>query len=104
VKSDFSAEEFLLAFKNIVEVHNYHSATVRNGIAQILKREVYLDTYNRQIISLLGQGIKTKSLPQHLNLSISAIDKRKAQIKDYIEIEKGTDEDIIREAKRKGFI
>lgn len=67
-------------------------------------KEVYLDTTNRRIISLLAKGIKTKNLPIHLNLSISAIDKRKAQIKEIFNIEKGTDEDILREAKKNDFI
>jgi hypothetical protein len=35
---------------------------------------------------------------------MSAIDKRKAQIKDFFCVQKGTDEDIIREAKKHGFV
>ena len=71
---------------------------------ELLSKKAYLDNFNRQIITLLAQGIKTKSLPNHKNLSISSIEKRKVQIKDYLSIEKGTDEDIIREAKRLGLI
>lgn len=104
VKSDFSGEELLVACQEILRGNFYKSATVKKSIKDILKRDTYLDSYNRQIISLLGQGIKTKNLPDHLNLSISAIDKRKAQIKDFFEIEKGNDEDIIRAARKSGFI
>jgi DNA-binding NarL/FixJ family response regulator len=82
----------------------YHSETVKESIRDLLSKEEYLDFYNRQIIMLLSQGIKTKNIPEHLNLSQSTVEKRKVQIKDYFCIEKGTDEDIVREAKRMGFI
>jgi len=104
VKSDFSADELLSAFDTIMNGVTYHSITVRSNVKELLSKNIYLDDYNRQIISLLAQGIKTKSLPDHVNLSMSAIEKRKVQIRDYFCIEKGNDEDIIREAKKSGLI
>lgn len=104
VKSDFKPEELLHAFGQVLQGETYYSTTVKQTLKIMQAKEVYLDTCNRRIISLLAKGIKTKNLPLHLNLSISAIDKRKAQIKEIFDIEKGTDEDIIREAKKNGFI
>lgn len=104
VKSDFSADELLLAFDIIMQGNTYHSETVRTNIKELLSRDKYLDDYNRQILGLLAQGIKTKNLPNHMNLSMSAIEKRKVQIRDYFNIKNGNDEDIIREAKSLGFI
>jgi len=104
VKSDFSAEELLIAFEKILSGETYYSESVATSIKELLSRENYLDAINRHIIILLSQGIKTKSIPEHLNLSQSSVEKRKAQIKDYLCIEKGTDEDIVKEARRLGFI
>lgn len=104
VKSDFSADELLVAFDAVMNGHIYHSVTVKECTKELLSKKIYLDNFNRQIITLLSQGIKTKSLPNYMNLSMSSIEKRKVQIKDYFSIEKGTDEDIIREAKRLGLI
>jgi two-component system response regulator NreC len=104
VKSDFSAEELISAFDLIMKGEIYHSATVKQNVKELLSKRVYLDHFNRQIITLLAQGIKTKSIPSHLNLSISAIEKRKVQIRDYFNIRDGKDEDIIREAKKLGLI
>ncbi len=104
VKSDFSADELISAFDIIMKGEIYHSVTVKHHMKELLSKKGYLDNFNRQIITLLSQGIKTKSLPNHLNLSISSIEKRKVQIKDYLSIEKGTDEDIIKEAKKQGLI
>ena len=104
VKSDFDGEELLNAFDKVVNSQIYHSETVTKSIKELLSREEYLDSINREIITLLSQGIRTKSMPEFINLSHSAIEKRKVQIKDYFCIDKGSDEDIIREAKKLGFI
>lgn len=104
VKSDFTGDELLTAFDAVLNNQIYHSETVSASIQELLSREEYLDTYNRQIITLLAQGVKTKNLPERLNLSMSAVEKRKSQIKDYFSIEKGSDEDIVHAARKLGFI
>ncbi|MDI1254862.1 MAG: response regulator [Flavobacterium sp.] len=104
VKSDFTADELLNAFEILLKGEIYYSETVKESIKELLSTEDYLDSYNRQIITLLSQGVKTKNIPEILNLSQSAVEKRKAYIKDYFLIEKGTDEDIVREARKRGFI
>lgn len=104
VKSDFKPDELLLAFQKVLEGKTYYSVTAQQSLKTLQAKEVYLDNCNRRIISLIAKGIKTKNLPAHLGLSISAIDKRKAQIREIFDIAKGTDEDIIREARRSGFI
>ncbi|MBP9793215.1 MAG: response regulator transcription factor [Flavobacterium sp.] len=104
VKSDFSAEELLIAFEKIVNGENYRSATVIHNVKELLSNKVYLDDYNRKIISLLSQGIKTKSIPNHINISMSSVEKRKIQIRDYFGLKKASDEDIVREAKKAGLL
>ncbi|RYE57589.1 MAG: response regulator transcription factor [Sphingobacteriales bacterium] len=104
VKSDITPNDLLQAIKTILNGNIFYSETVKQSIKHVNLRKGFLDNYNRQIISLLAKGIKTKNLPQHLPLSISAIDKRKVQIKDCFLIKGGNDEDIIREATKLGLI
>lgn len=104
VKSDFTSEEFLEVFETILSGEKYFSKTVLKHNKEVLENRKVLDFYNIQIITLLSQGIKTKNLHEHLHLSVSAIDKRKAAIKLFFGIEKGTDEDIIREARKQELI
>jgi two-component system, NarL family, response regulator NreC len=104
VKSDYNSDEFLRAIQELLNGNNYYSHTAKQSIKEINLEDNYLDSYNRRIISLLAKGIKTKNLPLHLNISLSAIDKRKAHIREVFDIQKGTDEDIIREAKNRGLI
>jgi len=104
IKSDFNAMEMLNAFNAVLNGETYYTTTAKQSLKSIYTENNYLDAYNRRIISLLAKGIATKNLPSHLNITISAIDKRKAYIKDFFNIDKGNDEDIIREARKRGFI
>lgn len=104
IKNDISAQEFLVAFSTIMNGTTYYSKTVLDLKLESANKTNYLDNYNRQIITLLSQGIKTKNLGEHLFLSNSSIEKRKVVIKAFLGIEKGNDEDILREARNKGLI
>jgi len=104
IKSDFTPNEFLDAFKEVISGNEYYSQTVREAIKKIAAYYAVLDSIDMQIIMLLADGIKSKSLTSQLSLGKSAIDKRKQKIKDFFKIEKGNDEDIIREAKKQNII
>ena len=104
IKSDFTSEELLVAFDVIVSGEPYYSSTIIKYKKQLVPANKIFDAYNRQIIQLLSQGVKTKNIQEILHLSKSAVDKRKANIKDMLGIDKGNDEDLIREARKQGLI
>lgn len=104
VKSDFTSEDLLVAFDVLMNGENYYTSTVLNYKNQLVPGNKIFDSYNRQIIQLLSQGVKTKNIQEILHLSKSAIDKRKSAIKDMLDIDKGSDEDILREARKRGLI
>jgi DNA-binding NarL/FixJ family response regulator len=104
VKSDFTADELLFAFETILNNSIYRSKTVKQSIKELLSNNKFLDEINRQIITLLASGIQSKNLPNHMKITMSAIDKRKVQIKEILAVPKGTDQDIIMAAKKHGFI
>ncbi|MGL2965524.1 response regulator [Flavobacterium sp. XGLA_31] len=104
VKSDILSNDLIQAFYNVFKGSVYYSATVekfKNDSKTAIK---HLDSYSRQIIILLSKGLKTKTIQEELHLSKSTIDKRKVIIKAFLGIEKGNDEDILREARKKGLI
>lgn len=104
LKNDVNPEEFVIAFQSIVKGESYHSKTVREYEFAFSAGDKFLDTYNQQIILFLSQGIKNKTIQERLHLSKSAIDKRKVAIKTFLGIDKGNDEDILREARKQGLI
>jgi DNA-binding NarL/FixJ family response regulator len=104
IKSDFHAQDLIKAFDIIVKGGTYYTETVINQQKSWGEKNKVMDSYNRQILSLLAQGVKTKNFPDMLHLSKSAIDKRKAMIKQLLGIDKGNDEDILKEARKQGLI
>ena len=104
LKNDVNANEFLIAFKAILNGTIYYSETVKKHQVAYNKTNKLLDNYNTQIILLLSQGIQNKNIQEQLHLSKSAIDKRKVQIKRLLNIDKGNDEDIVKEARKRGLI
>ena len=73
-------------------------------VGQSQLNPIELDIFDKQILYQLGKGIKTKDIPQYVPLSLSAIEKRKQNIRELLEVTGGSDIDIIREAKDKGII
>lgn len=106
IKDDLTSKELLKALNAIVHGDTYYSITVTKNIKKksVNIDEAILDDINRKIIFFLSKGIKTKDLTNHINLSLSAIEKRKGQIRNIFELEKSSDEEILKEAKKRGFI
>lgn len=104
IKSDLTSMELADAFQHILKSPPYYSSTVHNYVKNTLTSEIYVDDINRKILYLLSQGIKTKSLLDHIPLSMSAIEKRKKQLKMLFSVEDGKDESLLEMAKDKGFI
>lgn len=104
IKSDFDGDELLIAFNTVIDDNTYYSETVKSALKEQIISQGYLDTLDRQIISLLSRGLRNKSIATELGLSDSAVEKRKVRIKDYLNIIKGNDEDILSECRKLGFI
>lgn len=104
IKSDLTSSELAEAFQHIMVSPPYYSSTVNQFLNKLVVNEIQIDEINRKILYLLSQGIKTRSLTEHIDLSMSSIEKRKKQLKELFSIEDGKDETLISEARKKGFI
>ncbi|GAA0730417.1 response regulator [Aquimarina litoralis] len=104
IKSDLTSAELLLAFNNIVSGTPYYSATVNNHFRKMMTNNFSLDEKNLKILYHLSRGVKTKNLPNYVSLSLSAIEKRKNQIKEMFSIAKADDQKLLEEARKRGFV
>ncbi len=104
IKSDLTSSELAEAFQHILNSPPYYSSTVNNFLNTTITSDIYLDETNRKILHLLSQGVKTKSLREHIDLSMSAIEKRKKHLKLLFSIDDGKDETLLKEARKKGFL
>ncbi len=104
IKSDLSSRELASAFQAVLYKPPFYSVTVSNTIRKTITNDIKLDDIDRKILYLLSQGIKTKSLKDHFTLSLSAIEKRKKQLKVIFDVQDGSDESLLSLAKNAGFI
>jgi DNA-binding NarL/FixJ family response regulator len=104
IKSDFQPPELLAAFNAVMDNATFYTPLVSERIKERLLAQGLLEKIDQQIIVLLSEGFKNNSIATKLNMSTSAIEKRKATIKDFLGIDKGTDEDIIVFSRQLGLI
>lgn len=104
IKSDLTSSELANAFQNILINPPYYSSTVNNFLRKTVTTDIFVDDKNRKILHLLSQGVKTKNLAEHVGLSLSAVEKRKKQLKTLFSVHDGQDETLLKEAREKGFL
>jgi len=103
IKSDVSPQEFFTAFAKIIAGKIYYSDTVNQSIKRQFSKNISVDDLDRNILYHLSKGLKTKDLIDVIPLSLAAIEKRKKNLKENLEI-KGGDLILIEKAKELGFI
>ncbi|MFH4963404.1 DNA-binding response regulator [Gaetbulibacter sp. M235] len=104
IKSDLTSSELASAFQAVLHNPPFYSGTVNSHLRKTNESDIVIDDKNRKILYLLSQGAKNKSLAAHLDISLSAIEKRKKQLKEIFLIDDGQDETLIKEARKRGFI
>ncbi len=104
LKNDINAHSLLTAYLSIMQGQKFYSATISKVHNENTLKKLNFDIIDCQILELISRGIKTKYMPHQLDLSLSAIEKRKASIKNKILKDKGSDKEIIEEAEKLGLI
>ncbi|WP_159019093.1 response regulator [Algibacter sp. L3A6] len=104
IKSDLTSSELASAFQAVINNPPFYSGTVNNHIRKSIVSDIVIDDKNRKILHLLSQGVKTKNLASHLDISLSAVEKRKRQLRDIFDVQDGQDETLLNEARKKGFV
>lgn len=104
IKNDLTFDELLVAFDKILKNVNYYSQTVVKLISQSQQDNFDIDPFDKQILYHLSKGIKTKDIPSYVPLSLSAVEKRKLNLKEMLDVKGSSDVELITEARSKGLI
>lgn len=104
IKSDLTSSELASAFQAVLYNPPFYSGTVNSHIRKTITSDIVIDEKNRKILHLLSQGVKTKNLASHLDMSLSAVEKRKRQLKELFCVDDGEDETLLDEARKQGFV
>jgi DNA-binding NarL/FixJ family response regulator len=99
-KNDIDFSTFPNIFFKIKEGENYFSPTINKSLQSLVVNTIHWDEYDTQIILLLEKGIQTKHIPDYIDISLSTIEKRKANIKRQLANQKVSDEAIISICKK----
>jgi len=105
-KSDIDIDEFVNAFKTIFnsDGERYMSHKIVKSLKDKVFTNFNLDSYDKQILMCLSEGIATKNIPNYVPLSLSAIEKRKSHMKSMFLQGPGDDHQLIEATKKIGII
>jgi DNA-binding NarL/FixJ family response regulator len=103
-KSDINYKCFPEIFQSIEKNEVYFSQSIKLSQKIMIQKNINWDDNDSKILQFIAQGIKTINLPNFIPLSLSTIEKRKANIKKQLILENGSDKDLIDVAKNLGFI
>lgn len=103
-KNDIDFSTFPNIFFKIKDGENYFSPTINKSLQALVSNTLHWDEYDTQIILLLEKGIQTKHIPEHIDISLSTIEKRKANIKRQLADQKISDEALINICKKLNLI
>ncbi len=104
IKSDINFNELVKAINTVLIEPPYYSKSVLRLIRSHITNNFYLDKIDKMILYYLSIGTMTKDLPNLIPLSKGGIDKRKRQLKEIFNVEKGGDRMLLKIASEKGFI
>lgn len=76
-KSDLNLETLANVIEKVLNNIKVYSDTVKSSLDAFYKNKFNLDNIDSDIIRLIEKGVKTKDLPKHIGISLSAIEKEK---------------------------
>ena len=95
---------FLISLCSVSSAGALEIESHKKFIDTTVKKNINWDNHDSKILQLIEQGIKTINLPNFIPLSLSAIEKRKSNIKKQLIMESGSDKELIDVAKNLGFL
>ncbi|WP_196893578.1 response regulator [Aureivirga marina] len=104
IKSDLTSKVLKTAFHKVFNDPPFYSESVLKIHKMNNNASVLIDQIDRSILYHLSKGVKTKNLVDYIPLSLSAIEKRKLNLKKVLELKEKNDKSLISKALEKGFI
>jgi DNA-binding NarL/FixJ family response regulator len=102
-KADIDNTTFSKFMDDVLNGKTFLSETINKSIIEFNEANFKLDEIDFEILDLIEKGFKTKELPNYIDLSLSAIEKRKAKIKFYLTGQNVNDSEMIKTRKMLKF-
>lgn len=103
IKNDLTFDELLNTFDKVINDQIYYSKSILEMLGSH-DNSIEIDLFDKQILFHLSKGTKIQDIPQFVPISLNAIESRKANLKELLEVVEGDDTDLVKAAKNKGLI
>lgn len=103
-KTEINFRTFPQAYEQILSGEFYYSPSITESQRFFIRKNINWDEHDSKILLLLSEGKKTINLPDFIALSLSTIEKRKANLKKQLIFSGGSDEQLIAIAKKLGLL
>lgn len=104
IKSDIDVKDLKDSIYSVLQGKHFYSKTIKKITEVINYKGVTIDDFDRQILYHLSMGEKTKDLYKYIPLSTRAIEVRKTKLKTLLDTNKDDNFNLVKEAKKLGFI
>ena len=104
IKNDLTFDELLFGFDKVMKNEIYYSQSIQKMIDLAESEAIEIDVFDKQILFHISKGTRTSDMPQYIPISLEAIEKRKQNLKDLLNIKEDSDLELVREAKNKGLL
>ena len=101
-KSDIDGNKFLEIIEIVLSGKKYRSDFVSMQIEEIWENKAFVNELNRKILQYLSKGYKLKEIAQELDVSEITIKKRISKIRESLNLNE--DDNILKEAKFRGYL
>ncbi len=104
IKNDLTFDEMLFGFDKVLKDEIYYSVSIQKMINQAQQKPIEIDLFDKQILFHLSKGTKTRDMTQYIPIALNAIEMRKLKLKELLDLNDGSDIDLVREAKDRGLL
>ncbi len=104
IKADIDGIDLKNAIISAIKGKIYYSKTIEGFTRKTFANKITIDDFDRQILYHLSMGEKTKDLSNFIPLSTRAIEVRKTKLKNLLDPKNNKNFNLVKEAKKLGFI
>ena len=101
LKEEFRSVQIVQAIEHVLNNEKYYSDKVK---LLLRKEDMELDDYDLRILNCIAKHVKNKDMPQHIPLSLRAIEDRKSLLMIKFGVPPRDNEQLIAIAQEKGLI
>lgn len=101
-KMEVSGDVFLNIIETVLSGNKFRSNFIVEQLEEIWQNEVFVNEKNRLVLHFLSLGYKIREIAEELSVSESTINKRISKIRESLNINE--DENILKEAKSRGYV